>query len=176
MLRGGFRCSTDERSQSRVLWHDARTGCYLGDLRHLTFDGVGTDRTLLLLGEQVGKEVATVVQRQGSSVATVDQNAEVEHGGTGSGSDGDHHQDARQPALRDWNVVKVARSDGDPTPKPVGEINRVELLGLAWALCQQLLRSGDVPAELRVRTGHREGVDLTAVDRQAADETAAEAF
>src|SRR6266851_7335537 len=147
MLRSGLRHSTDGRSQTRVLRRDPRTGCYLGDLGHLAFDRVRADRTLLLLGQQVGKEVAAVAQRQGSSVATVDQNAEVEHGGLGSGGDGDHHEDARQPALLDWNVVKVARSDGDPTPKPVGEINRVELLRVAWALCQQLLRSGNVPAE-----------------------------
>src|SRR5437899_506212 len=154
MLRNGLPPSTDGGSQTRLLRRDPRTGCYLADLGHLAFDRVGAARTLLLLGEQVGKEVAAVAQRQGSPVAAIDQNPEVEHRCIGSGGDGDHHEDARHVALRDWNVVKVARSDGDPIPKPVGELNRVELLWSAWALCQQLLRSGNVPAELRVGTGH----------------------
>ena len=64
----------------------SRSGCYLGDLGHLAFDRVRADRTLLLLREQVGIKVAAVAQRQGSSVATVDQNAEVGHRCTGSGA------------------------------------------------------------------------------------------
>jgi hypothetical protein len=109
-------------------------------------------------------------------MAAVDEDAELVHRSARTTRNGDDDEDAGLGAFVRGDMVQVLRSNRYALAQPLAELIRIQLFGSARVGRNQLARLGDIPAKLRIRSGHPERVDLTTIDRQLPDEAAAEAL
>src|SRR6266571_8301834 len=99
-------------------------------------------------------------------MAAVDEDAELVHRSARTTRNGDDDEDAGLGAFFRRDMVQVLRGNRYALAQPLAELSHIQLFGSARVRRNQLARLGDIPAKLRIRSGHPERVDLTTTERQ----------